>query len=132
MSLQLGAPTPLAANHILDDFACGEPSLDEWLKRRALANQLSGAARQTPAKGQSGAAKPSKVRSGGFYATVSCQGAIFLGRPRLRCNGGSGSAMGGGAGLKVRRLSAHSSMSFRHHSNLGREQIGFGSPSSTG
>jgi GNAT superfamily N-acetyltransferase len=45
MSLQLGAPIPLAATHILDDFACGEPSLDEWLKRRALANQLSGASR---------------------------------------------------------------------------------------
>jgi GNAT superfamily N-acetyltransferase len=45
MSLQLGAPIPLAATYILDDFACGEPSLDEWLKRRALANQLSGASR---------------------------------------------------------------------------------------
>jgi hypothetical protein len=54
MSLQLGTPIPLAANHIPDDFACGEPSLDEWLKRRALANQLSGAARQTPANGQNG------------------------------------------------------------------------------
>ena len=45
MSLQLSAPIPLAAIHILDDFACGEASLDEWLKRRALTNQLSGASR---------------------------------------------------------------------------------------
>lgn len=45
MSLQPSAPLPLAATHILDDFACGEASLDEWLKRRALANQLSGASR---------------------------------------------------------------------------------------
>lgn len=29
----------------MDDFACGETVLDEWLKRRALANQLSGACR---------------------------------------------------------------------------------------
>lgn len=45
MSLTLSAPQPLAATHILDDFACGEASLDEWLKRRALMNQLSGASR---------------------------------------------------------------------------------------
>ena len=45
MSLKLNAPIPLAATHILDDFACGEASLDEWLKRRALTNQLSGASR---------------------------------------------------------------------------------------
>jgi GNAT superfamily N-acetyltransferase len=45
MSLQLSTPIPLAATHILDDFACGEASLDEWLKRRALTNQFSGASR---------------------------------------------------------------------------------------
>ncbi len=45
MSLQLSEPVPLAASHVLGPFACGEASLDEWLKRRALANQLSGASR---------------------------------------------------------------------------------------
>ena len=45
MSLALSAPQPLAATHLLDDFSCGESSLDEWLKRRALANQLNGASR---------------------------------------------------------------------------------------
>ncbi len=45
MSLHLRAPLPLTASHILDDFACGETSLDEWLKRRALTNQLTGASR---------------------------------------------------------------------------------------
>jgi predicted N-acetyltransferase YhbS len=45
MSLQLSAPQPLAATHVLDEFACGEASLDEWLKRRARTNQLSGASR---------------------------------------------------------------------------------------
>lgn len=45
MSLQLCAPIPLAASHLLDDFTCGEASLDEWLKRRALTNQMSGASR---------------------------------------------------------------------------------------
>ncbi len=45
MSLQLLAPQPLIDTHRVDDFSCGEPSLDEWLKRRALTNQLSGASR---------------------------------------------------------------------------------------
>lgn len=43
--MQLGPPEPLAAAHRLDDFDCGEAVLDEWLKRRALANQASGPSR---------------------------------------------------------------------------------------
>jgi GNAT superfamily N-acetyltransferase len=35
----------LAPNHQIGDFTSGVVSLDEWLKRRALANQASGAAR---------------------------------------------------------------------------------------
>lgn len=45
MNLHLSAPQPLSLAHRLDDFACGEAVLDEWLKRRAMANQLSGASR---------------------------------------------------------------------------------------
>jgi GNAT superfamily N-acetyltransferase len=45
MSLQLNAPQPLAATHLLDEFECGEAVLDDWLKRRAMANQVSGASR---------------------------------------------------------------------------------------
>lgn len=45
MSLPLGAPQPLAADHLLDDFSCGETTLDDWLRRRALINQQSGASR---------------------------------------------------------------------------------------
>lgn len=45
MTLNLSAPQPLAAAHLLGGFECGEPVLDEWLKRRALSNQLSGASR---------------------------------------------------------------------------------------
>jgi GNAT superfamily N-acetyltransferase len=39
------APEPLAATHDIATFDCGEPSLDEWLKRRALANQGASARR---------------------------------------------------------------------------------------
>jgi len=39
------APEPLSADHQIHAFACGESMLDEWLKRRALSNQSSGASR---------------------------------------------------------------------------------------
>jgi GNAT superfamily N-acetyltransferase len=45
MSLRLAAPQPLEATHDVASFDCGEPSLNDWLKRRALANHLSGASR---------------------------------------------------------------------------------------
>lgn len=45
MNLLLTAPQPLVAKHRLEAFECGEITLDEWLKRRALVNQLSGASR---------------------------------------------------------------------------------------
>ena len=45
MSLDLVAPEPLAPKHHVSGFACGEPVLDDWLKRRAMANQASGASR---------------------------------------------------------------------------------------
>ena len=41
----LSAPEPLADHHQLDDFDSGEPSLDDWLKRRALKNQVNGSSR---------------------------------------------------------------------------------------
>lgn len=45
MSLNLSAPQTLAAVHRLADFDSGEPTLDDWLKRRAMNNQLTGASR---------------------------------------------------------------------------------------
>ena len=45
MSLVLSAPQPLLQTHRFNDFECGETVLDEWLKRRANANQISGASR---------------------------------------------------------------------------------------
>lgn len=45
MSLWLSAPQALSATHDLAAFCCGEATLDDWLKRRALINQTSGASR---------------------------------------------------------------------------------------
>ncbi|ESZ23620.1 GNAT family N-acetyltransferase [Mesorhizobium sp. L2C084A000] len=41
----LSAPAPLAENHDLDLFRSGTESLDQWLRVRARANQVSGASR---------------------------------------------------------------------------------------
>lgn len=38
----LSAPEPLAGAHDVCEFACGKPTLDRWLKTRALANQEKG------------------------------------------------------------------------------------------
>ena len=41
----LRSPEPLSAAHLLDGFDSGVASLDDWLRRRALPNQTSGAPR---------------------------------------------------------------------------------------
>jgi len=43
--MNLRAPESLSLDHQCNSFACGESVLDEWLKRRALGNQTSGASR---------------------------------------------------------------------------------------
>lgn len=43
--MALSAPEPLGIQHQIAEFHSGVASLDEWLKRRALTNQASGAAR---------------------------------------------------------------------------------------
>ena len=45
MSQMLSPPQPLSAEHLLEGFSCGEAALDEWLRRRALVNQTTGASR---------------------------------------------------------------------------------------
>lgn len=42
---ELRVPEPLTPEHDVSHFSCGEASLDEWLRKRALANQTSGASR---------------------------------------------------------------------------------------
>jgi GNAT superfamily N-acetyltransferase len=40
--LLLSAPEPLTAAHQVSEFSCGKPTLDHWLKTRALSNQEKG------------------------------------------------------------------------------------------
>ena len=42
---KITAPEPITAAHILADFDCGTASLNDWLKRQALKNEISGASR---------------------------------------------------------------------------------------
>ena len=44
-ALDLTPPMPINDSHLLSDFDSGEPSLNEWLKKRALKNHVSGASR---------------------------------------------------------------------------------------
>jgi GNAT superfamily N-acetyltransferase len=42
---QIGPPEKLSADHDISGFDSGEPLLDDWLRRRALGNEASGASR---------------------------------------------------------------------------------------
>jgi len=45
MTGKLSPPEPLADHHDVREFNSGEAALDDWLRRRARANQVSGASR---------------------------------------------------------------------------------------
>ncbi len=40
--MPISGPEPLTGAHDLAEFSCGKPSLDRWLKTRALSNQEKG------------------------------------------------------------------------------------------
>jgi len=42
---EVTAPEPMTEAHLIESFSCGVPVLDEWLKRHALKNEVSGASR---------------------------------------------------------------------------------------
>lgn len=42
---RINPPEKLSSDHDLTHFQCGEPTLDDWLRRRALQNEESGASR---------------------------------------------------------------------------------------
>src|SRR4030088_2986622 len=42
LGLTISGPESLTASHDLTEFSCGKPSLDRWLKTRALSNQEKG------------------------------------------------------------------------------------------
>jgi GNAT superfamily N-acetyltransferase len=78
--MSLRAPVPLAEQHRLASFDCGHPPLNDWLRRRALPNQQSGATRAFVAsEGESGTVVA-------YYALASGAVAITEATGRLRRN----------------------------------------------
>jgi GNAT superfamily N-acetyltransferase len=74
----LNPTEPIAPNHDLTAFASGEPTLDDWLRRRARANQISGASR-TYVAAQAG-------RVVGYYSLSSGAVAVAEAPSRARRN----------------------------------------------
>ncbi len=68
----------MAGHHDFENFACGEPSLDDWLKRRARANQAAGASRCF--------VTAETARVVGYYALASGALATTEGTGRFRRN----------------------------------------------
>lgn len=62
--MQLTAPEPLNSGHLIDAFDGGGSVLDEWLRKRALGNQASGASRTFVVTDPSG-------RVMGYYALAA-------------------------------------------------------------
>ncbi len=60
-------PEPLGKHQRVDDFQCGEPALDEWLKRHARAAQASDSARVFVAPHEDGETVI------GYYALAAAQ-----------------------------------------------------------
>lgn len=56
------SPEPISADHDSSRFDCGEPSLNEWLRRRAVSNMILGASRTYVACAQN------SRRISGYYA----------------------------------------------------------------
>lgn len=61
-------PEPLDQQHAVDEFSCGEPALDDWLKKYALVAQASRSARVFVATTVD---EPTKVV--GYYALAMAQ-----------------------------------------------------------
>ena len=76
--MPLSRPEPLADAHELNDFFSGVASLDDWLKRRARANQVSGASRTFVVA--------DNHKAVGYYALASGAIAVDTGVGRFRRN----------------------------------------------
>lgn len=76
--MKLTTPQPISEHDHIGNFDSGVPVLDEWLKRRARANQASGASRTyVVCEGQ---------RVVGYYAVASGAVAVETALSRLRRN----------------------------------------------
>lgn len=79
--MQFNLPEPLTASHRLDGFKCGEASLDDWIKRRALANQASGASRTFVVTDEEGNVRGYYAMATGAVSHHQASGGVRRNRP---------------------------------------------------
>jgi GNAT superfamily N-acetyltransferase len=77
----LSSPEPLGPAHDVSTFDCGVAALDEWLKRRALANQASGASRTYVVCGDQHAVVGYYALAAGSVAHVDAPGRVKRNMP---------------------------------------------------
>lgn len=77
--MTLRPPEPLGEHHDLDGFDCGVASLNDWLRRRARANQAAGASRSFVVAEEGG-------RVVGYYALASGAITVAASAGRFRRN----------------------------------------------
>ncbi len=75
---EIGAPEHLTATHDISTFDCGIPALNDWLKKKALSNEESGASRTYVVS--------SAGRVVGYYALASGGVALTSAPGRVRRN----------------------------------------------
>lgn len=76
--MRLAAPCPLVAEHDVAAFDCGAPSLDLWLRKRALTNNREGASRTYVVASES--------RVVGYYALAAGSVSLAQATGRFRRN----------------------------------------------
>lgn len=81
MNGALHAPEPLSATHVTAQFSCGEVALDDWLKRRALPNQVSGASRVFVVTDDTGCVRAYYALAAGAVARETSPGSIRRNMP---------------------------------------------------
>ncbi len=79
--VELTSPQPLDNGHLVDTFDCGEPVLNEWLRKRALGNQASGASRTFVVADASGQVMGYYALAAGAVAHEAATGAVRRNMP---------------------------------------------------
>ena len=75
------APSPLEAHHCLDDFDCGNATLNDWLKRHAAKNEAAGASRTFVVCGDTGYVVGYYALAAGAIARQDSPGAVRRNMP---------------------------------------------------
>ena len=73
---ELNAPTLLTVDHQVGGFDSGKPGLDDWLKRRALKNQIEGASRTYVVASDDGSVQAYYALAAGTIMPAEATGAV--------------------------------------------------------